>query len=46
MSEDVGSIRGGAYLADVGRRLAPHRTDRRVRWLYTQMNAAGVPTPV
>jgi tetratricopeptide (TPR) repeat protein len=45
MSEHVRSVRGGAYLADVGRRLAPHRTDRRVRSLYTQMDAAGVPTP-
>lgn len=46
MSEDVRSVRGGAYLADVGRRLAVHRGDRRVRSLYTQMTAAGVPTPV
>jgi hypothetical protein len=46
MSGDVRSIRGGAYLADVGRRLAPHHSDRRVRWLYTAMNAVGVPTPV
>lgn len=46
MSEHVRSIRGGAYLADVGRRLEPHRTDRRVRALYAQMDAAGVPTPV
>ncbi|MBE8523049.1 helix-turn-helix transcriptional regulator [Amycolatopsis sp. H6(2020)] len=46
MSEEVRSIRGSAYLADVGRRLAPHSADRQVRRLYTQMNMAGVPTPV
>ncbi|SED26829.1 Helix-turn-helix domain-containing protein [Amycolatopsis tolypomycina] len=46
MSEQVRSIRGGAYLADVGRRLSPYRGDRRVRALYTQMDAAGVPTPI
>lgn len=46
MSQHVRSVRGGAYLADVGRRLAPYRSDRRVRTLYAQMNAAGVPTPV
>lgn len=45
MSENVRSIRGGAYLADVGRRLAPHRTDGRVRSVYAQMSAVGVPTP-
>ncbi|MEV7042200.1 XRE family transcriptional regulator [Amycolatopsis sp. NPDC051061] len=45
MSEHVRSIRGGAYLADVGRRLAPYRTDHRVRSVYAQMGAAGVPTP-
>ncbi|WP_233223441.1 helix-turn-helix transcriptional regulator [Amycolatopsis sp. CA-128772] len=46
MSEDVRSIRGSAYLADVGRRLARHKDDRRVRWLYSRMKSAGVPTPV
>ncbi len=45
MSEHVRSVRGGAYLADVGRRLAAHRDDRRVKSLYSQMTAAGVPTP-
>ncbi|MBB4686973.1 helix-turn-helix domain-containing protein [Amycolatopsis jiangsuensis] len=45
MSENVRSIRGGAYLADVGRRLAPYRTDHRVRSVYAQMSAVGVPTP-
>ncbi len=45
MSENVRSIRGGAYLADVGRRLSPYRTDRRVRTVYAQMSAVGVPTP-
>lgn len=46
MSQQVRSIRGGAYLADVGRSLAPYSSDRRVRTLYMQMNSAGVPTPV
>ncbi|WP_410633819.1 XRE family transcriptional regulator [Amycolatopsis sp. cmx-4-83] len=45
MSGHVRSVRGGAYLADVGRRLGPHRTDDRVRGLYAQMDAVGVPTP-
>ncbi|MDT5015993.1 MAG: hypothetical protein QOD39_2153, partial [Mycobacterium sp.] len=45
MSEQVRSIRGGAYLADVGRRLSPYRADRRVRALYAQMEDSGVPTP-
>lgn len=46
MSEDIRSIRGSAYLADVGRRLSLHSADRRVRQLFTQMNSAGLPTPV
>lgn len=45
MSNNVRSVRGGAYLADVGRRLEPHRADRQVKALYGLMDAAGVPTP-
>ncbi|MBB5854000.1 XRE family transcriptional regulator [Amycolatopsis umgeniensis] len=45
MSKTVRSIRGGAYLADVGLRLAPYRADHRVRSVYVQMKAVGVPTP-
>jgi len=46
MSNNVRSVRGGAYLADVGRRLESHRADRQVKALYGLMDAAGVPTPV
>jgi len=45
MSDNVRSVRGGAYLADLGQRLATHRTDSRVKAVYGPMHAAGVPTP-
>lgn len=45
MAESVRSVRGAAYLSDVGRRLAPFRASTDVRWLYGQMAKAGLPTP-
>ncbi|WP_215545053.1 helix-turn-helix domain-containing protein [Amycolatopsis sp. CA-230715] len=45
MCQRVRSVRGSAYLADVARRLAPVRSDRRVRAVYAEMRAVGVPTP-
>jgi hypothetical protein len=45
MTDTARSVRSGAYLADVGRRLAPDSNDSRVKALYEQMGRAGVPTP-
>lgn len=44
MTETVRSVRSAAYLADVGRRLAPFATHRQVRELYSRMAEAGLPT--
>jgi hypothetical protein len=45
MTATVRSVRSAAYLADVGRRLAPFSTNRAVRSLYSRMAAAGLPIP-
>jgi hypothetical protein len=45
MTGAVRSVRSAAYLADVGRRLAPFSADPAVRSFYGQMTAAGLPTP-
>lgn len=45
MTDTVRSVRSAAYLADVGRRLAPFNTTNQVRALYGRMADAGLPTP-
>lgn len=45
MGQTVRSVRTVAYLADVGRRLAPFRTSADVSRLYDRMIDAGVPVP-
>lgn len=45
MTDTVRSVRSAAYLADVGRRLAPFSTTSEVRALYGRMASAGLPTP-
>ncbi|HEY3608398.1 MAG TPA: XRE family transcriptional regulator [Pseudonocardiaceae bacterium] len=43
LASGVQSVRVTAYLVDVARRLAPYRADGRVRTLYDQMAAVGIP---
>jgi len=45
MAQTVRSVRSAAYLADVGRRLAPFRATADVRLLFEQMEATGIPAP-
>ncbi|MGH3520959.1 MAG: XRE family transcriptional regulator, partial [Haloechinothrix sp.] len=45
MTDTVRSVRSAAYLADVGRRLAPFSTTSQVKALYGRMADAGLPTP-
>lgn len=45
MTETVRSVRTVAYLADVARRLAPHRDTVEVQALYDELVNAGVPVP-
>lgn len=45
MTDTVRSVRSAAYLADVGRRLAPFSTTSVVKTLYGRMADAGLPTP-
>lgn len=43
MLDNVRSVRSAAYLAELARRLAKHRTNSSVRNLYRQMVDAGIP---
>jgi hypothetical protein len=43
LASGVRSVRVTAYLEDVARRLAPYRADGRVRSLYDEMVAMGIP---
>jgi len=45
MARSVRSVRSAAYLADVGRRLAPFHANTDVRSLFEQMEDTGIPTP-
>lgn len=45
MAQALRSVRSAAYLADVGRRLAPYQGTADVRLLFEQMAAIGIPTP-
>ncbi|HEX4725906.1 MAG TPA: helix-turn-helix domain-containing protein [Pseudonocardiaceae bacterium] len=46
MAGSLRSVRSAAYLADVGRRLAPFHTNADVRSLYEQMADTGIPAPI
>lgn len=45
MAQTVHSVRGAAYLADVGRRLAAHHKEAAVRSFFDHLAETGVPTP-
>lgn len=46
MARSLRSVRSAAYLADVGRRLAPFHTNADVQALFEQMEDTGIPAPI